>query len=41
LRDELELTQLLYEVNYGRQIPYELQLQNLRLINEHVIPWLR
>jgi alkanesulfonate monooxygenase SsuD/methylene tetrahydromethanopterin reductase-like flavin-dependent oxidoreductase (luciferase family) len=38
LRDELGLTQLLYEVNYGRQIPYELQLKNLRLINEHVIP---
>jgi alkanesulfonate monooxygenase SsuD/methylene tetrahydromethanopterin reductase-like flavin-dependent oxidoreductase (luciferase family) len=38
LRDELDLTQLLYEVNYGRQIPYELQLKNLRLINEHVIP---
>lgn len=38
LRDELGLTQLLYEINYGRQIPYELQLKNLRLINEHVIP---
>jgi len=38
LRDELELTQLLYEINYGRQIPYELQLKNLRLINERVIP---
>ncbi len=38
LREELDLTQLLYEVNYGRQIPYELQLKNLRLINEHVIP---
>jgi alkanesulfonate monooxygenase SsuD/methylene tetrahydromethanopterin reductase-like flavin-dependent oxidoreductase (luciferase family) len=38
LRDELDLTQILYEVNYGRQIAYELQLKNLRLINEHVIP---
>jgi alkanesulfonate monooxygenase SsuD/methylene tetrahydromethanopterin reductase-like flavin-dependent oxidoreductase (luciferase family) len=38
LRDELDLTQLLYEVNFGRQLPYELQLQNLRLINERVIP---
>jgi alkanesulfonate monooxygenase SsuD/methylene tetrahydromethanopterin reductase-like flavin-dependent oxidoreductase (luciferase family) len=37
LREELDLTQLLYEINYGRQIPYELQLKNLRLINEHVI----
>jgi len=38
LRDELDLTQILYEINYGRQIPYELQLKNLRLINERVIP---
>jgi alkanesulfonate monooxygenase SsuD/methylene tetrahydromethanopterin reductase-like flavin-dependent oxidoreductase (luciferase family) len=37
LRDELGLTQMLYEVNYGRQLPYELQVQNLRLINKHVI----
>jgi alkanesulfonate monooxygenase SsuD/methylene tetrahydromethanopterin reductase-like flavin-dependent oxidoreductase (luciferase family) len=41
LRDELGLTQLLYEINYGRQIPYELQLKNLRLINEHVIPQIK
>ncbi|MBI3329864.1 MAG: hypothetical protein HYZ81_24545 [Nitrospinae bacterium] len=38
LRDELDLTQILYEINYGRQIPYELQLKNLQLINERVIP---
>jgi alkanesulfonate monooxygenase SsuD/methylene tetrahydromethanopterin reductase-like flavin-dependent oxidoreductase (luciferase family) len=38
LRDELGLTQMLYEVNYGRHVPYELQLKNLRLINEQVIP---
>jgi alkanesulfonate monooxygenase SsuD/methylene tetrahydromethanopterin reductase-like flavin-dependent oxidoreductase (luciferase family) len=38
LIDELDLTQIIYEVNYGRHIPYELQLQNLRLINERVIP---
>jgi len=38
LRDELGLTQLLYEVNYGRQLSYELQLRNLRLINEQVMP---
>ena len=41
LRDELDLTQILYEVNYGRQIPYPLQLENLRLINEYVIPQLK
>jgi hypothetical protein len=34
----LGLTQILYEVNYGRQLPYELQRQNLRLINERVLP---
>src|SRR3989442_7709584 len=38
LRDELGLTQLLYEINYGRQLPYELQLRNLRLLNEQVMP---
>lgn len=40
LRDELSLTQLLYEINLGRQLPYELQRQNLRMINEHVVPQL-
>jgi hypothetical protein len=40
LREELDLTQLLYEINYGRQIPFELQLKNLRMINKHVIPQL-
>jgi alkanesulfonate monooxygenase SsuD/methylene tetrahydromethanopterin reductase-like flavin-dependent oxidoreductase (luciferase family) len=40
LRDELNLTQLMYEINYGRQLPYELQLKNLRMINEYVIPQL-
>jgi alkanesulfonate monooxygenase SsuD/methylene tetrahydromethanopterin reductase-like flavin-dependent oxidoreductase (luciferase family) len=40
LRDELHLTQIMYEVNYGRQIPYELQVKNLRLITERVIPQL-
>ncbi|MBI3329271.1 MAG: hypothetical protein HYZ81_21535 [Nitrospinae bacterium] len=38
LRDELDLTQMLYEINLGRQIPYALQLKNLRLINQRVIP---
>jgi hypothetical protein len=40
LRDELHLTQIMYEVNYGRQIPYELQVKNLRLITERVLPQL-
>jgi hypothetical protein len=38
LRDELGLTQMLYEINLGRQLPYALQLKNLRMIHEHVIP---
>jgi len=41
LRDQLDLTQILYEVNHGRQIPYALQLENLKLINERVIPQLK
>src|SRR5262245_43548558 len=41
LREELDLTQILYEVNYGRQIPYPLQLENLRMINEYVVPQLK
>ncbi len=38
LQEDLQLTQLIYEVNYGRQLSYDLQLNNLRLINEKVIP---
>ena len=38
LRDELGLTQLLYEINLGRRMPYTLQLNNLRMINEYVTP---
>jgi alkanesulfonate monooxygenase SsuD/methylene tetrahydromethanopterin reductase-like flavin-dependent oxidoreductase (luciferase family) len=41
LSHELGLTQILYEVNFGRQLPYELQVKNLRLINEHVIARLK
>jgi hypothetical protein len=32
-----ELTQIMYEINYGRQMPYELQLQNLHMIQPHVV----
>lgn len=38
LRDDLGLTQLLYEINLGRHLPYDLQVKNLRLINEYIIP---
>jgi alkanesulfonate monooxygenase SsuD/methylene tetrahydromethanopterin reductase-like flavin-dependent oxidoreductase (luciferase family) len=37
LTEELGLTQILYEINYGRQIPYELQLKNLHMIQQHVV----
>ena len=38
LREELDLTQMLYEINLGRQIPYALQVKNLRLLHERVMP---
>jgi hypothetical protein len=38
LRGELGLTQVLYEINLGRQMPYHLQLNNLRMIHEYVMP---
>lgn len=38
LQDHLGLTQMLYEINYGRRLPYDLQRNNLRLINEKVLP---
>ncbi|PKB72161.1 MAG: hypothetical protein BZY87_01685 [SAR202 cluster bacterium Io17-Chloro-G6] len=38
LIEELQLTQIVYEINFGRQIPHELQRNNLRLITEQVVP---
>ena len=38
LIEELQLTQIVYEINCGRQIPYELQKNCLRLITEQVVP---
>ena len=38
LIEELQLTQIVYEINFGRQIPYELQTNCLRLITEQVFP---
>jgi alkanesulfonate monooxygenase SsuD/methylene tetrahydromethanopterin reductase-like flavin-dependent oxidoreductase (luciferase family) len=40
LIEQLQLSQIVYEINFGRQIPQELQLNCLRLINERVIPHL-
>ena len=41
LIEDLQLDQIIYEINFGRRIPYELQMNNLRLMNERVIPHLR
>ena len=38
LIEELRLTQIVYEINLGRQIPYEMQRDCIRLISEQVIP---
>ena len=41
LTKELNLTQIIYEINLGRQLPFDLQLKNLRFIQKHVIPHLQ
>ena len=38
LQEELGLTQIIYEVNFGCRIPYQFQVNCIRLINERVIP---
>lgn len=38
LRDSLGLTQLLYEINLGRRLPYDLQVRNLQMIVKEVLP---
>ena len=40
LQEELGLTQVIYEVNLGCRMPYELQVNCIRLFNEKVIPHL-
>ncbi len=40
LIEDLQLDQIIYEINFGRRIPYELQMTNLRLMNDRVIPQL-
>ena len=41
LRDELGLSQIMFELNFGSLIPHERQLDCLRLFTEEVIPQLR
>ena len=38
LIEELGLSQIIYEINFGRQVPYEHQLKCLRLLTEQVLP---
>jgi alkanesulfonate monooxygenase SsuD/methylene tetrahydromethanopterin reductase-like flavin-dependent oxidoreductase (luciferase family) len=38
LQEELGLTQIIYEVNFGCNIPQEHQIKAVRLINEKVVP---
>ncbi|MDE2778353.1 MAG: LLM class flavin-dependent oxidoreductase [Chloroflexota bacterium] len=40
LRDSLGLTQFIYEIDLGNQLPHELQLNSLRLFNQEVVPLL-
>ncbi len=39
LAEDLQLDQIMYEINFGRHLPYELQVKNLRMINQEVVPW--
>ena len=38
LQEELGLTQIIYEVNFGCNVPLEHQIKAVRLINEKVVP---
>ncbi len=38
LREELHLNQVVFEINFGRQIPHELQMNSLRLMMDRVVP---
>ena len=40
LRDDLGLTQFIYEVDLGNKLPLEMQLNSLRLFNREVVPQL-
>ena len=40
LKSDLGLTQFIYEVDLGNQLPHDLQLNSLRLFNEEVLPQL-
>jgi alkanesulfonate monooxygenase SsuD/methylene tetrahydromethanopterin reductase-like flavin-dependent oxidoreductase (luciferase family) len=37
LTEDLGLSKIVYEINFGRRIPYEHQLKCLRLLTERVL----
>ena len=41
LEEQLGLTEIIYEVNFGCQISYELQINTVRLLTERVMPHFR
>ena len=38
LQEDLGINQVVYEVNFGSQMPMELQIKAIRLLNERVVP---
>lgn len=38
LKEQLQLSQIVFDINLGRQIPHELQMNTLRLMTERVMP---
>ncbi len=38
LQEELGLTQIIYEVNFGCNVPLDHQIKAVKLINEKVVP---
>jgi alkanesulfonate monooxygenase SsuD/methylene tetrahydromethanopterin reductase-like flavin-dependent oxidoreductase (luciferase family) len=41
LQEDLGLSQIIFELNYGSQIPYERQFYNLQMMADQVIPQLK
>ena len=41
LEEQLGLTEIIFEVNFGCQIPYERQFNTVRLLTEQVMPHFR
>jgi alkanesulfonate monooxygenase SsuD/methylene tetrahydromethanopterin reductase-like flavin-dependent oxidoreductase (luciferase family) len=38
LQEDLGLNHIIYEINYGNLLPYQLQIESMRRFNEQVIP---